>query len=31
MAEMIRAQHAYAANTKVMSTLDEMLDQLERL
>jgi flagellar hook protein FlgE len=31
LAEMIRAQHAYAANTKVMSTLDEMLDQLERL
>jgi flagellar hook protein FlgE len=31
LSEMIRAQHAYAANTKVLSTLDDMLEELERL
>jgi hypothetical protein len=31
LSEMIRAQHAYAANTKVLSTLDDMLTELERL
>ncbi|MDR1266912.1 MAG: hypothetical protein LBJ70_00810, partial [Holosporales bacterium] len=31
LAEMIRAQHAYAANTKVLSTIDDMLTELERL
>jgi flagellar hook protein FlgE len=31
LSEMIRAQHAYAANTKVLSTIDDMLEELERL
>jgi flagellar hook protein FlgE len=31
LSTMIRAQHAYAANTKVLSTLDDMLEELERL
>jgi hypothetical protein len=31
LSTMIRAQHAYAANTKVLSTLDDMLTELERL
>jgi flagellar hook-basal body protein len=31
LSEMIKAQHAYAANTKVLSTLDDMLEELERL
>ncbi|MDR1267473.1 MAG: hypothetical protein LBJ70_03780, partial [Holosporales bacterium] len=31
LAEMIRAQHAYAANTKVLSTIEDMLTELERL
>jgi flagellar hook-basal body protein len=31
LSDMIRAQHAYAANTKVLSTLDDMLTELERL
>jgi flagellar hook protein FlgE len=31
LSEMIRAQHAYAANTKVLSTIDDMLTELERL
>jgi flagellar hook protein FlgE len=31
LSEMIKAQHAYAANTKVLSTLDDMLTELERL
>jgi hypothetical protein len=31
LSEMIRAQHAYAANTKVLSALDDMLTELERL
>jgi flagellar hook-basal body protein len=31
LSEMIRAQHAYAANTKVLSTIEDMLTELERL
>jgi flagellar hook protein FlgE len=31
LSEMIRAQHAYAANTKVLSTIEDMLEELERL
>jgi flagellar hook-basal body protein len=31
LSEMIKAQHAYAANTKVLSTIDDMLTELERL
>jgi hypothetical protein len=31
LSEMIRAQHAYAANTKVFSTIEDMLEELERL
>jgi flagellar hook protein FlgE len=31
LSDMIRAQHAYAANTKVLSTIDDMLEELERL
>jgi flagellar hook protein FlgE len=31
LSDMIRAQHAYAANTKVLSTIDDMLTELERL
>jgi flagellar hook protein FlgE len=31
LSEMIRVQHAYAANTKVLSTIEDMLTELERL
>jgi flagellar hook protein FlgE len=31
LSTMIRAQHAYAANTKVLSTIEDMLTELERL
>ncbi|MDR1267252.1 MAG: hypothetical protein LBJ70_02600 [Holosporales bacterium] len=31
LSDMIRAQHAYAANTKVLSTIGDMLTELERL
>ncbi|MDR2412090.1 MAG: flagellar hook-basal body complex protein [Holosporales bacterium] len=31
LAEMIKAQHAYAANTRVLSTVNQMLSELERV